>query len=105
MKATTSNCLFTLVLVWLSLFCYTLQAATAAAPPTIIHVGMKCATHPSAAGLYHYPNDCTKYYYCVAGNPEPTVHYCPAYTLYSISLRRCVAASRVNQACNANQML
>lgn len=55
---------------------------------------MECQTNSSGAGSYPDPTDCNRYYYCVAGNPQATLHDCQSGTAYSHSLRRCVAKAR-----------
>ncbi|KAI8087600.1 uncharacterized protein B0P05DRAFT_531588 [Gilbertella persicaria] len=48
-----------------------------------------------SAGLYAYPGDCHKYYYCTYGSSEPTIGNCVG-AAFSPSLGRCVAVSRAN---------
>lgn len=59
---------------------------------------MTCPSGAGGAGAYAVRNSCKNYYFCTAGNPQPTVQTCYGDTLFSAELKRCVVASRAN--CN-----
>ncbi|CAO0789432.1 unnamed protein product [Mucor circinelloides] len=57
---------------------------------------MNCPSGAGGAGSYSDPGNCERYFYCTAGNRDPSIQYCQSGTLFSASLRRCVVASRAD---------
>ena len=57
---------------------------------------MNCPNGAGGAGSYSDPGNCNRYFYCTAGNRNPSIQYCQSGTLFSASLRRCVVVSRAD---------